>query len=335
MEAMDKKNVEITVVIPTRNRAITLGDTLESIVKQTMDADKFEVIVVDNGSTDHTRDICESYQCKIVNFKYIYDPSPGLHVGRNRGLQESKGNIIVYADDDIIALPTWLSAISRIFAEMPEVALIGGNNYPKFEGEVPEWLGELWEERDEIRILSSYSCLEFLGENRYIDPSYVYGCNFAVRKKILLETKGFHPDGMPKEYLYYRGDGESFVSEFIKRNAYKAYYCNDASVYHRVSGSRMTLQYLDQISFRKGVSRTYTCIREHSFIYAVIKYFWDFVKPYGWGKGNCSDIIKRNRKIKDKGVRFYLKSYIIKPKMRKWIKQEDYLGENGRIERLC
>jgi len=119
--------IQLSVIIPTRNRADLLLKTISSIEKQTFVQDLFEVIVCDNNSTDNTAQVANSFQNKFQNFKYIKTINPGLHVGRNKGFQEAKGDILVYADDDIEAFPKWLETIYEVFQNQ-EVMLVGGKN---------------------------------------------------------------------------------------------------------------------------------------------------------------------------------------------------------------
>ncbi len=126
----------ISVIIPTCNRANLLSAALQSITEQGHPVEKFEVVVVDNGSTDHTREVTAQFADRLSNLRYFYEPEPGLHAGRHRGLQEAQGDVLVYIDDDIRATPAWLEAIAENFAD-PGVAMVGGNNYPDFQGPVP------------------------------------------------------------------------------------------------------------------------------------------------------------------------------------------------------
>ncbi|MCK4816436.1 glycosyltransferase family 2 protein, partial [bacterium] len=107
----------LSVIITTRNRSKALSYALESITKQTLYSQLFEVIIVDNGSTDSTREVVDSFTGQIPTLRYYYEGSPGLHVGRHKGLNEAKSNILVYADDDIEAFPTWLEAIAEAFED--------------------------------------------------------------------------------------------------------------------------------------------------------------------------------------------------------------------------
>ena len=253
--------IQLSVIIPTRNRAETLSTTLASIENQTLDQSLFEIIVCDNNSTDNTSVIANSFADKFQHFKYIKTLEPGLHVGRNKGFQEARGDMLVYADDDIEAFPEWLFNINEVFKD-EEVMLVGGKNLPKWEVEPPELILEMWEPNNKgERILGYFSVIDLGDEIKEISPYYVFGCNFSVRKKIIAETNGFHPDSMPQEIIEYRGDGESAVSTYVQQKGYKTIYHPNASVYHLVPEDRLTINYLMKRSFNQGVSDSYVHIR--------------------------------------------------------------------------
>ena len=251
----------LSVIIPTRNRCEYLRDALDSIVAQTLSMDLFEVIVVDNGSTDNTSDVVKEFDAKISNLSYVYEPRPGLHEGRHTGLRTAIGEILVYADDDIIAFQTWLEGIYESF-QNEDVVLVGGKDMPKYEGDVPDWIQEKWEDLCEYgHCLPQLSLIDFGDEVIDIHPGYVYGCNFAIRKWVVEKAGGFMPDGMPWEKVEYRGSGETYISSFINRNHLRAVYNPKASIYHRVPASRLTVDYFKKWHFCIGISMSYTELR--------------------------------------------------------------------------
>jgi glycosyltransferase involved in cell wall biosynthesis len=257
-------SLRLSVIIPTRDRAAYLRDALASIVAQDMSQELFEVVVVDNGSTDGTSVVCAEFVGKIKNFTCVFEPEPGLHAGRHRGMKESKAEILVYADDDIEAFPTWLSGVLSCFDDQ-KVVLAGGKDLPKFECPPPGWIERLWEENGRgEKTIASLSVLDLGDERKEIDPTYVFGCNFSIRKTALFAVGGFHPDGMPKEKQAYRGDGETYVSNEIQKRGWKALYEPKASVYHRVPRERMTIAYFRKRSFAHGISDSYADLRAGS-----------------------------------------------------------------------
>lgn len=252
----------ITVVIPTRNRAFMVRSLLISLANQTLNHDFFEVIVVDNGSTDNTASMLDSLRPLYVNTKILREPLPGLHHGRHRGLAESVGTVIVYADDDIEPLPTWLESIRDVFLD-ESIALMGGNNLPLFMGMPPDWLYQLWNANSvqHVKSVTMLSIQENPPGTYDFNPFMVWGCNFAIRKDVLIAAGGFHPDGMPQDLIRFRGDGETHVSKYVADNNLKCIFDSRASVYHKVTPERMTLNYFRKRGFNQGVSDSYTHLR--------------------------------------------------------------------------
>jgi len=251
----------ISVIIPTRNRADLLRSALGSLDSQTLSKDEFEVIVVDNGSTDQTADLVSGLGKEWENLRCVHEATPGLHEGRHRGLKEASGVVLVYIDDDVRAEPSWLEAIAENFTD-PNVAMVGGNNYPDFQGPVPGWLERLWAKPAMGGQGIGYLSVLLLPEGRReISPYLVWGCNFSIRKQVLLDAGGFHPDGVPKELIRFRGDGETHVSKYVLENKLRCNYDSRVSIYHAVTRERMSFEYFRQRAFNQGVSDSYTCLR--------------------------------------------------------------------------
>jgi glycosyltransferase involved in cell wall biosynthesis len=252
---------KLSVIIPTRNRAGLLANALQSIEQNNLSREQFEVLVIDNGSTDQTGDVVSEAATRLQSLRYFFEPEPGLHAGRHRGLSEARGDILVYADDDIRAQPQWLATIADIFSD-PTVVMAGGNNYPDFQGAVPGWLERLWSKpADDGQMLGPLSILSLQEGRRKISPLFVWGCNFSIRKQVLVDAGGFHPDAMPSEWLQFRGDGETHVSRYVQEKALTCIFDSEASVYHAVTPERMTFDYFRQRAFNQGISDSYTALR--------------------------------------------------------------------------
>ena len=254
--------MSLSVIIPTRNRVSLLSAALQSICAQTLPRSGFEVIVVDNGSTDNTRSEVEKWQASDLNLRYEYELEPGLHVGRHAGACAAKGEILIFADDDIEAYPTWLETYAEIFEDQ-QVAMAGGNNIPMFLATPPNWLSELWRftESDVNQMLPALSLLKRKGGRAEFSPHLVWGCNFAIRKEILFEAGGFNPDGVPADRIQFRGDGETAVSDFVASSPFKCIFDPHASVYHKVTESRMTHKYFYDRGYAQGISDSFTQLR--------------------------------------------------------------------------
>ena len=108
---------DISVVIPTRNRAALLGKCLTSLCEQTLDPARFEVCVVNNGSTDMTAQVIDLVKAHFPKHKIslVDEPSLGVAHARNTGINNTTADLIVQGDDDATMPPDWLEKISGLF----------------------------------------------------------------------------------------------------------------------------------------------------------------------------------------------------------------------------
>lgn len=250
-----------SVIVPTRNRAAVLAQCLQSLTRQTLPADAFEVIVVDNGSSDGTAAVARSFD-GALRLRLLHEEEPGLHVGRHAGARAARSELLMFCDDDIEALPGWVEAVQRRFDADPAVALVGGNNLPAWQAAVPRWLDLWWRQpAGRGRALGALSILDF-GDGVFdVDPGWVWGCNFNLRRAAFDAARGFHPDGLPRERLAWRGDGEMHVGRTVRARGWRTVFDSAASVRHRVDAARMTRAYIEQRAFAQGVSDSYAAIR--------------------------------------------------------------------------
>lgn len=245
------------------NRAASLELAIKSFCQQNCPVDWYEILVVDNGSFDNTKDITESAisAYPLHQIRYLYEPEPGLLSGRHRGALEAKSEILTFVDDDIEADANWLKAIKESFNDLT-VHLVGGRNLPKYEVEPPNWLEWFWSDHPFGKTCSYLSLLDFGDQVREIDAGYIWGLNFSIRRSTLFELGGFHPDCIPKHLQHLQGDGETGVTQFATSKGYKAIYQPAALVYHSVPKERMTVGYFEKRCFYQGVCDSYTMIRK-------------------------------------------------------------------------
>ncbi len=256
----------ISIIIPTQNRADLLEITLNSLVNLNYDFSSYEILVIDNASSDNTKLISENIinQNPDKNIRYIFEPIAGLQSGRQKGAIEAKGEILVFIDDDIEIDPNWLQAINDTFQD-ENIHLVGGPSYPKYEIEPPFWIDFLWNTNNEKQECGYYSLL-YLGENqKEIDPNYVWGLNFSIRKKTFFDLGGFHPDCIPKKVQRFQGDGETGLTMKLKEKGLKAIYNPKVVVNHWVTKERMTFEYLEKRMYYQGVCDSFTKIRTQHF----------------------------------------------------------------------
>jgi glycosyltransferase involved in cell wall biosynthesis len=319
--------MDISAIIPTRNRSRLLNRTLNSIANQTLAAKRFEVIVVDNGSTDATAAICASWQQRMPGLRRIVENRPGLHNARHAGMQAARSELIVYADDDIRAFPSWLEGMTEALAD-PKVGLVGGNNIPEFESEPPSWWNLLKDPTPWGWAVPALSVLDFGDSPRSIPPGFIWGCNFGVRKRLLVEVEGFHPDGMPTDNLHKRGDGESYVASEIVRKGYRASFEPKASVHHLVVDKRLTADYFQQRGFAQGISKVYSEIRRKSALSAVCRARLLAIRLRAWGRGATQSRCLPRKKLLlgyAAGIKAHVQRCVCEPELLDWINRPNYL----------
>lgn len=315
----------LSVIIPTCNRAFHLEKALGSLLTQTLLRNYFEVIVVDNGSSDETAQVTSSFKAKIANLHYVSEPSPGLHNARHRGMLEAKSDILVFCDDDIEAFPTWLEGIYETFVTYPEAVLVGGKSLARFENAPPAWLETLWEQNEYGRVHGWLSLIDLGEQIRPIPAEYVYGCNFSIRRAVLQSCGGFHPDSMPWSLKHLRGDGETHVSNWVNDHGLVAYYNPLASVYHQVPAERMTFQYLCKRAFLQAISYSYTVTRQMPTVRQRISTTIRRIASVLFHQVICGEGgIRRHWLCLVYGLIWYQTKIFMNPQLLKWITKEDY-----------
>ena len=167
------------MVICTRNRWQQLRRVLESAAAMAVPDDlSWELVLVDNGSTDDTRDVARSFSDRLP-IRYVFEARAGLSNARNRGVSEALGGYICWTDDDVLIDPHWLQAYVSAFRRHPDAAVFGGLIEPLPETQLPAW----W--RNNVELLASILAKRDFGPDEI--PLCVavdkvpYGANFAVR----------------------------------------------------------------------------------------------------------------------------------------------------------
>lgn len=175
----------LSVVIPTLNSASTISLTLSSIFSSNFPKDSFEVLVVDNGSSDNTVEIAKKYPVKIFHCS-----KRGIGPPRNLGAKMAEGEIVCFTDSDCIVEKSWLKRIFNFFEEKPEADGVGGPvyPYPHYQNKIQKLTGELFVEDQEYP--DKITKVQF-GSTRGI----IFGTNSAYRKEALLSVGGFSEPG--------------------------------------------------------------------------------------------------------------------------------------------
>lgn len=248
--------ISISVIIPTYNRLDYLKDAIISVQSQNFEFSQYEIIVVENGPETKSKkliaDLNKNGGHEVI---YIHEPCMGLHNARHLGAKKSRGEIVVYIDDDVIVSPDWLRAYLDVFSD-EQIVCVSGKVLPQWEAERPEWLQQFHPGN-----LSLLDLGESQMELKY--PRGVFGCNMGFRRSVIFDLGGFHPDGFgDRRLIWYRGDGETGLYKKIAKKNYLVIYEPKALLYHRIPLSRLTPEYFYWRNFIQGISDSFTRVRE-------------------------------------------------------------------------
>jgi glycosyltransferase involved in cell wall biosynthesis len=240
-------DLALSVVICTYNRASVLKGTLESFSKLAEAHDeRIELIIVDNNSNDATAQISEDAKAAIPYLRYVHESRQGLSNARNRGIRESRGAIVAFADDDVYFDSAWAYAIINAFSENPSADSLGGRSTPIFEGGRPEWMQDKY--------------LVFYGDTGFGDnpkwlcfPEHPFGLNMAFRRQLFERVGHFNPNlGRIKKSLL--SGEESDLFERIYVNGRKTFYSPKPHLFHRIPKERVSLDWLKSRFYWQGAS---------------------------------------------------------------------------------
>ena len=240
-------DVDVSVVICTYNRAAMLRDSLTSWLDVDVTGRRPELVVVDNASTDATRDVVAEFgPTPDGALRYVYEPRSGLSHARNRGIREAWGKIIAFADDDVFFDRRWLQVLVDTFEQHPEIHCVGGNSIPVFEAERPAWLSE--------NMLTYYGSTLSGDEDRLMRfPEHPFGVNMAFRRSVFERVGDFRTNlGRKKDSLLSNEERELFHR--VSAADLRVYYTAAAVIYHRVPAARLDQRWLLRRAYWQGVS---------------------------------------------------------------------------------
>ncbi len=223
-----------TIVICTRNRAESLGRTLAAVTRQRYERGELEILIIDNGSTDHTEQVTETFRQDDPRIRYAVEPTSGLSVARNTGVTLARGEIVAFLDDDAWPLDAdWAARLAAVYDDA-RIAAAGGDvdlEWPS--GGRPQWLHA--------------ALLPCLGKTNFqltdvtelLGGHGLWGCNISFRRALILPPRGF------RAHLGHVGDahGAGEEVELCQRLAAaggRIVYVPGAAMRHAVAADALT-----------------------------------------------------------------------------------------------
>ncbi len=226
----------ISVVICTYNRYDVLKKAIDSLTKQSLDDEKFEILVIDNtpNAEGGKGALAKKGFESIKNLTYVFEKTPGLSNARNVGYKLAKSPYISYLDDDAIASSEWVEEVLKAFESFENVGVVGGRIAPIWEVPRPSWLGDA--------LVGNVSVVDWGGDLRVAgDDEWFAGANISFSKRVLEEAGGFSTNlGRKGGGQVLLSNEESEVLNFVKQSEYIEVYNPKASVDHLVEKKRLT-----------------------------------------------------------------------------------------------
>ena len=225
----------VSVVVATRNRAKLLHDCVEGLLQQDSPADRYEVIVCDDGSTDETAGVVFDLKAltKRSGLRYLRPERRGPNVARNAGFRAARGDLFALVDDDAIAPPSWLKAVVEGCLRHPDAECFGGPARVRLEGKAPRFC-----DRDGLDVVQDLGDTE-----RRVDD--IHSCNMVIRRT------GIEKAGLFNEVLSGAGDETEWVLRLTRAGG-RIVYLPNAWVWHRRTARDLALSSLLRSKFRRG-----------------------------------------------------------------------------------
>jgi glycosyltransferase involved in cell wall biosynthesis len=241
-------SVSISVVVCTHNRASFLPRALDSLADQTLDPARYEILVVDNHSTDATASIVEQFRRRHPSLQItaLYEPTVGLAYARNTGWRHARGGYVAFMDDDAKADQQWLARALTCFENVSPVPLVaGGPILPYYSVSKPSWF------KDSYELRSWGSTPRFLKQGESFS-----GSNMIFRKQVLNDFGGFDIRlGMQGNRISV-GEETSLFQKIVESarglDSLALYYDPEMVVYHAVGRYKLCASYHVRRSFAVG-----------------------------------------------------------------------------------
>lgn len=242
---------QVSAIVCTHNRDNYLGAALDSLLEQDF-TEVYEVIVVDNRSSDRTAEVVAARQPNS-RLHYVYEPELGLSVARNTGARIARGTVLAYLDDDAIASPHWLRTLYDAYQQNERLAIAGGKVTLIWANQTPPgWLS--------ANLAGNLGAYDLGDRVRLIDCSGLTprGVNYSLRKAFWEQIEGFTP-ALGRVGTRLLSNEELYMTELALKHGWQVAYLPTADVAHHIAPERLHRSWFLQRSWWQGISE---CTRE-------------------------------------------------------------------------
>lgn len=246
-----EQNLAISAIICTYNREKYIRKALDSLAKQTLPLSLFEIVVVNNNSTDRSEEEILKFRDAHpeINFTYVTETNQGLSYARNRGVVESRSPLVTFLDDDALATEDFLLKCVNYFKNQPELLAIGGKIIPEFVDGKPKWYTRFyWGVTGQFDLGDEQFRILYKGK-------FPCGSNMTFRHDFF-ERYGFFNTSLGRKGAILLAGEEKELFSRVKNTEEKdrVWYFPDLVVYHMVDNTKLNPVYLKKFcyGFAKG-----------------------------------------------------------------------------------
>lgn len=240
---------KLSVIICTYNREDYIEQALNSLADQSLASEQFEIVLINNNSTDKTGELCKKFIAKhkdCLQIQYHIEFQQGLSYARNRGIRESKGELLVFMDDDAFASPDYLAQTLRFFDEHPQVLAGGGRIYPRWESQCPVWMSKY--------LMPLVSVIDWGNDIKYFSGKHFpIGANMMMRRKAFEQYGDFNTRLGRTGKMMLGGEEKDFFFRLYNANEQVAY-LPAALVEHLVPDRRLKTAFIKKQALGIGLS---------------------------------------------------------------------------------
>lgn len=240
----------VSVIIATHNRRRLLEQTLAALAAQALPRDRFEIVVVDNASTDGTGDAVAmvSKRPDSPRILLLHETRPGKSYAVNRGVAAAQGDLLVFTDDDVLPDPHWLTALSGAMDETNTDFAVGRIR-PRWEEPPPPWLSPSLYGVLAVPDNGPNRLIIAEGLNEHVMP---IGANMAVRRHVAEAIGGWRTDLGKLRSTLRSGEDHEFFLRMCKAG-FRGVYEPTATVSHFVPSDRLRREYFRRWLYDNGV----------------------------------------------------------------------------------
>jgi len=249
--------MDFTVIICTYNRSHNLPKCIEYLSRQQgTERFQWEVLIVDNNSSDDTRGVVEKLaENSPIEVRYAFEPQQGLNYARNRGIEESDSRYFCYVDDDILVAPTWLASLYRAL-DSNDADAVGGRIHLDPDIQLPPWVSP---EVQGFLGYQDYGEEPFRMDGR---AQYPYGGNMSLNRRVVDRIGMFNPkvgrkgEGRKRSELF-KGAETDYFHRLAASGGAHIFYEPSAIVYHQILPHQLERKYFLTIHYNAGVQKAF------------------------------------------------------------------------------